>query len=101
MSTRTETTSEGTIRITTAKGDLTGKQDQLMAADEGRPVGKARCTQRLRFSEAAPPREISTVLLCWRTSDERSVVTLAVSREGKPSAAASTEVISREWTRLG
>jgi hypothetical protein len=100
LSTRTEKTGEGTIRITTAKGDLTGQQDQLMAADGGTPVGQARCTQRLHFSNAGA-RKIPTILLCWRTSASRSVVTLAVSRNGKPSEDASTAVIDREWARLG
>jgi hypothetical protein len=99
LSTRTENTANGTIRITTAKSDLTGRQDQLMAADAGKAVGRARCTQKLHFSNA-DTREIPTILLCWRTSDSRSVVTLAVARTGKPSMDASVAVIDREWARL-
>jgi hypothetical protein len=101
VSTRTETTPDGTIRVVTAKFDLTGQQEMLIAADRGRPVGDARCTNRVHFTNAAAPREIPNLLLCFRTSATRSVVTLAVGKKGSPSAAASAAVIAREWARLG
>ncbi|MBM2621596.1 hypothetical protein JIG36_39445 [Actinoplanes sp. LDG1-06] len=100
VSTRTEPTSEGTIRISTARADLTGQQDQLIAGDGGKPVGSARCTQKVRFSEGAPAREVANLLLCWRMSADRSVVTLAVAKEGTPSSSISTATIDREWARL-
>jgi hypothetical protein len=101
VSQRTEDTKEGTIRVTSAKGDLSGQQEMLMAADDGHPVGDAQCTQNLRFSNAATARKIPTVLLCWRTSATRSVVTFAVAKKGKPSAASSVAVLDREWKKLG
>jgi hypothetical protein len=100
VSTVTEQTSEGTIRITSAKADLTGQQDQLMAADSGAPAGDARCTQKVHFSNSAAARTIPNLLLCWRTSANRSVVTLAVAKNGHPSTASSTAVIDREWAKL-
>ena len=101
ITSRTEKTSEGTIRITSAKADLSGQRDQLLAADNGTPTGQARCTQKIHFSADAAPREIPTLLLCWRTSAQRSVVTLAVAKTGHPSAAASAATINREWSKLG
>lgn len=101
VSTRTEQTSEGTIRISTAKADLSGQQDQLLAADDGTVVGHVRCTQEIHFSANAAPREIPTLLLCWRTSSQRSVVTLAVAKKGRPSTTASVATIDREWSKLG
>ena len=101
VSERTETTAEGTIRVVSARFDLTGQQEMLIAADRGRPVGDARCTHRVHFSNAAAPREIPNLLLCFRTSATRSVVTLAVGKQGSPSAATSTAVIAREWAKLG
>jgi hypothetical protein len=98
---RTEKTSTGSVRITTAKGDLTGQGDRLMAADRGWAVGRSRCTQTVRFSDNAAARTIPTLLLCWRTSAARSVVTLAVVKTGKASAASSAALIDREWTKLG
>ncbi|WP_433366460.1 hypothetical protein ACQPZX_37775 [Actinoplanes sp. CA-142083] len=99
--TRTEDIAGGTIRITTARGDLSGQSDQLIAADDGEPVGTARCTRNLRFNNVDKVKQIPTVLLCWRTSAERSVVTLAAADSGKPSSAASVKVIEREWAKLG
>jgi hypothetical protein len=51
--TRMEKYAGGTMRITTAKGDLTGQKDQLMAGDAGVPVGAARCTS-VRQCRQAP-----------------------------------------------
>jgi hypothetical protein len=101
ISSRTEQTSEGSIRISSARADLSGQGDRLLAADDGTPVGHARCAHKVHFSADAPAREIPTLLLCWRTSSERSVVTLAVSKQGRPSAAASAATIDREWAKLG
>jgi hypothetical protein len=98
-----EKTPEGTIRIGTARGDLTGQGTRLIAADDGEPAGDdgARCTQRVRFSGKAAIRTMPTMLLCWRTSAKRSVVTLAVASHGRPSTAISLAVINREWAKLG
>lgn len=101
VSTRTEQTSEGTIRISTARADLSGQDDQLLAADNGTAVGHARCTDKVRFSAGAASRAVPSLLLCWRTSAKRSVVTLAVAKKGSPSAAASAITIDREWSKLG
>ncbi|MET0417220.1 MAG: hypothetical protein ABW022_14510 [Actinoplanes sp.] len=101
VSTRMEQTATGTIRITTARADLAGQQDQALAGDEGNPVGDARCTQKIQFTRSKPARDIPTTLLCWRTSDDRSVVTMAVVPNGRPHTAASLAIIDREWARLG
>lgn len=99
---RTVTSGGGTIRITTARGDLTGQRALSIAADEGERVGDGvRCTNRIRFSEGVPAQERPTVLLCWRTSAKRSVVTMAVTPEGKPAPADSIALIRQEWTKLG
>jgi hypothetical protein len=98
---RDEATAEGTIRVMSAKRDLSGQHDLLLAADRGEAVGDARCTKKVRFSVNAKAREIPTLLLCWRTSDARSVVTMAVAKKGSPSSATSIEVLDREWAKLG
>ena len=41
------------------------------------------------------------LLLCWRTSADRSVATVLVDQKGKPSAAESVQIINREWAKLG
>lgn len=99
--TRTEEKPWGTIRITTARADLTGQQDLAMAGDGGTLSGRAHCTQKVRFSRNVPARAISNMMLCWRTSADRSVVTMAVAKKGRPTAADGAAVIAREWAKLG
>jgi hypothetical protein len=41
------------------------------------------------------------LLLCWRTSDDRSVATVLIDQSGKPSTADSVRIIDREWAKLG
>jgi hypothetical protein len=90
----------GTMRVITARYDLTGQHELVLAADDGVRVGSARCTQNFRFSGNAQPAETPTMLLCWRTSADRSVVTVAVSKAGRPSKVASVAEIDKQWRKL-
>lgn len=94
------TTAEGTVRVVSARYDLTGQRDLLMAGDEGNPVGNARCTSKLRFANSTGVRDVPSMLLCWRTSPERSVITVAVAGNGKPSRQHSVQLLDREWKKL-
>jgi hypothetical protein len=99
---RTETVKDGTIRVVTAKHDLTGQRELALAADKGKSVGDGvHCTNKLRFAQGAAATERPTVLLCWRTSEDRSVVTMSVTPEGKPATATSVRLIDKEWAKLG
>ena len=98
---RNETLGNGMLRVITAKSDLTGREELLWAADQGKPVGKARCTQNFQLSNNVKPAVRPNLLLCWRTSDTRSVATVLTDSKGKPSAAKSVEIIDREWAKLG
>jgi hypothetical protein len=93
-----ETGADGSaIRIVSGRHDL---RTRLWAADAGVQVGDARCTQNLRIDGRAAevrPR----MLLCWRVSAARSVVTVATNATGKPSTATSVRVIERVWQQLG
>jgi hypothetical protein len=91
----------GSLRIITAKFDLSGQRELLWAADRGKPVGDARCTQNFRFSNNVKPAIRPNLLLCWRTSADRSVATVLVDQKGKPSTAESLRIINREWAKLG
>lgn len=93
--------SGGTMRIITARSDLTGQRELLWAADDGKPVGSSRCTQNFHFSNDGKAKERPTMLLCWRTSATRSVATVAVVATGRPDAAASVAVIDQRWATLG
>lgn len=90
-----------TLTVKSARQDLTGYAELRLAADEGKKVGNARCTNKIRASAGAPATERPTLLLCWRTSAQRSVFTLAVKVTGRPSQAASVAAIDKAWAKLG
>lgn len=97
----TEPIKNGTVRVTTARQDLTGGSALLLAGDRGKPVGGGvNCTDKVRFTRDAPAAEQPTLLLCWRTSSARSVVTMMATPEGKPSTDANISIINREWAKL-
>ena len=98
---RDEPTANGVIRIVSAKHDLSGQREMLWSADDGVPVGNARCTQNFQLSNEAVPEKRPTMMLCWRTSAGKSVLTVEVAHKGKPSAAAGVAVLDREWAKLG
>jgi hypothetical protein len=92
--------SGGTLRVVTASYDLTGQRELAWAGDDGEPVGNARCTQRFHFSNDDEVKERPTMLLCWRTSADKSVVTVAVTRKGRPAKAVSVATIEKQWAKL-
>jgi hypothetical protein len=99
---RTELLDNGTIRILSAQRDLTGERELSLAADQGRPVGQGiKCTTKVRVSTGAGSSSRPTTLLCWRTSESRSVVTMAVVPSGEPPMRSSVAIIGEEWARLG
>ena len=98
---RTEALRNGTIRIVTAKRDLTGQRELLLAGDDGKDVGNGvTCTSDVKINAAVPEVQQPTMLLCWRTSKSRSVVTMAVIPKGDPPTEASAEIIDKEWAEL-
>ena len=102
LSVRSEVGREGTaIRVVSARADLTARRRVLGAADSGEQAGAARCTRNFRLAGEPESRIRPGVLLCWRTSAAKSVVTVATNARGRPSAASSVAVIDREWTDLG
>jgi hypothetical protein len=93
---------DGSLRITTAKFDLTGQRELLWVADKGKSAGDGiHCTQNFKFSNNNQATVRPTMMVCWRTSPSKSVVTVLVDRGGKPSAVESAEVIKNEWAKLG
>ncbi|MFF0376390.1 hypothetical protein [Actinoplanes missouriensis] len=102
VSERTELLENGTIRIVSAPRDLTGERDLQLAADRGKPAGQGvKCTTKVRIAGGVPESARPTMLLCWRTSEERSVVTMAVVPSGEPPTRSSVKIIGKEWAKLG
>jgi hypothetical protein len=90
-----------TLKVVSARGDLTGSKELLWVADGGHPVGNARCSQKFRFNSKSDVTEKPTLLICWRTSATRSVYTVAVTLDGRPSEQASVATIDKVWAQLG
>ncbi|MFC7279249.1 hypothetical protein ACFQS1_35255 [Paractinoplanes rhizophilus] len=89
------------MRVVSARSDLTGQRELAWVGDEGEPIGNARCTQRIRLSNNQTATVRRNLLLCWRTSSEKSVYTVAVDLDGKPSRIKSVASIERQWSKLG
>lgn len=90
----------GTMRVVSGRGDLTGQRELGLVADDGEKVGDARCSQNVRFAAGMPAVEKPTLMICWRTSDEKSVFTVAVAKTGRPSAEESVATIDKRWAQL-
>ena len=96
-----QTAADGSlIRVVSARRDLTRQRETLWAADAGQSVGSARCTQNFKINGSRYAEVRPGMLLCWRTSAARSVVTVATVKVGRPSAASSIAVVDREWSRI-
>ncbi|MEV4709260.1 hypothetical protein [Actinoplanes sp. NPDC049316] len=91
---------KSTMKVVSARLDLTGQRELRLAADKGEKVGAASCTQKIRVSPDLPARVRPSLLLCWRTSASKSVYTVAVDLKGKPSAKASVAQIDKAWSAL-
>lgn len=88
-----------TVRVITARQDLTGYRE-LGSVVGGRPFRKADCTQTFRFSQDGAAKRLPRLLVCWRTSETRSVFTVSVDPEGSPSRAFSVTALESAWSRL-
>lgn len=90
-----------TLRIVTARGDLTGQRELTWAGDNGHAVGAARCTRTFKLSPDQPASTRETMVLCWRTSARRSVYVIAIDIHGRPSERTTAAIVNREWKKLG
>jgi hypothetical protein len=91
----------GNIRVTSARADLTGQGELAWVADQGERVGDAHCSQKFRLSIDDPAVTRPSLLVCWQTSATKSVYTVVVDRNGRPSRPASVAAIARAWSDLG
>ncbi|WP_127504270.1 hypothetical protein [Actinoplanes solisilvae] len=90
-----------TMRIITAKGDLTGQLELGWVAGGITKVGEVSCSQTFRLANEEKPRKKPSMAVCWRTSAEKSVAAVTVNLHGKPSFSEGAAVIMREWRELG
>jgi hypothetical protein len=88
----------GSLTVYSADQDLTGKRELAWVAGQaGEKVGTARCSQKISLVAGAEPRERKTLLVCWRTSDAKSVYTVAVNPAGRPSVDRSVAALNKVW----
>ncbi|MDQ1645095.1 MAG: hypothetical protein QOJ50_1279 [Cryptosporangiaceae bacterium] len=88
------------LKVVSAHTDLSGQKELAWAADDGHAVGAARCTQKFAFSNQSTPAVKPTLLVCWRTTADRSAYTVAVVRSGRPSEQRSATMLNEAWTKL-
>jgi hypothetical protein len=98
---RNKKVENGSLRVITARSDLSGQRELMWAADKGKRYGHAMCTKNFKFANNQTPAIRPTMLLCWRASAKRSVATVLVDYGGHPSWAKSAAIIDREWAKLG
>jgi hypothetical protein len=89
------TVAEGRVNVTAARADLAGKLDLLLVADDGAAYGDVRCSRDLTY---VSPAKRSSVLLCWHTSAERSVLALSVTNPPAPEQLAGD--VEALWQKL-
>jgi hypothetical protein len=92
--------SSGTLRTISARGDLTGQRELAWVSDDGTPYGDAHCTQTLHFANNSTPSLKPTLMLCWRTSASKSVVTVLVRLHSKPTMAAGVAALDKRWQQM-
>jgi hypothetical protein len=91
---------DGTIRVVTARRDLSGEREMQLAGDAGEPAGGGtRCTSDITSQPEVPLGGPAT-MLCWRMSEARSVITMTSAARDESLAAECADVISQEWARL-
>jgi hypothetical protein len=90
-----------TLRVVSARGDLSGQRELAWVADRGVPHGDVLCSQTVRFSIDTKASKNKNLLICWRTSATRSVFTVMVDLDGHPSIENSIAAIDDRWSRLG
>lgn len=91
-----------TLKVVSARQDLTGYRELGWVAGKGEPAGDhVRCGNNIKLSNETRAEERPNLMLCWRTSATRSVYTLTVDLSGHPSKADSVAAIKKAWSALG
>ena len=88
------------LRVMSARSDLTGQRELAWVAGKGERVGTARCSQNFQLSNSVKPKVRPTLLVCWRTSATKSVYTVSVDVKRPPSKQASVAAIDEAWAKL-
>jgi len=83
-----------------ARADLTGQRELQWVAGGVQSYGDASCTQRFQLGNEKKPSRKKTLLLCWRTSVQRSVIVIMVGVKNAPSKARAVRELDAKWRSL-
>jgi hypothetical protein len=87
------------MRIVSSRQDLTDYAELGWIGDEGVPHGPARCSRTIQMSDK-PAAEKPTLMICWRTTPEKSVYTITVDLKKSPTAREGVAALEKEWRRM-
>jgi hypothetical protein len=92
--------SGGIVRMVTAKEDLTGQRELAWISGGVEKYRDVPCSQTVRFSADSQPEKKKNLLICWRTSATKSVISIVVDPEGKPSRAKAVSALKEKWRSM-
>jgi hypothetical protein len=97
----TGTVKDGQVRVVAALGDLTGQAELRYVAGGITEYRDAQCSQTFKFASSPQPAKKANLLMCWRTSAQKSVVAMVVDPEGKPSKNKAVKALEKKWRSMG
>ncbi|GIF28767.1 hypothetical protein Aut01nite_17530 [Actinoplanes utahensis] len=89
-----------TLKVVSARGDLTDYEELGWLGDQPKPAGKTDCTQKFQLATDREPTERPTLLLCWRITAQKSAYTVAVNLKGRPDRKESVAALEKAWSKL-
>ncbi|SDT79102.1 hypothetical protein [Actinoplanes derwentensis] len=92
--------SGGIVRMVTAREDLTGQRELAWVSGGIKKYRDVPCSQTVRFSADSQPEKKDNLLICWRTSPTKSVISIVVDPEGKPSRTKAVNALKEEWRSM-
>ncbi|MEU4622154.1 hypothetical protein AB0G04_19595 [Actinoplanes sp. NPDC023801] len=88
------------LRVASARADLTGMRELAWVVGSGEPFRSVRCSQTFKLSNETKPSKKPNLLICWRTSADKSVYTVMVDIDGAPSKQKSEAAIAKRWRQM-
>ncbi|BAL91688.1 hypothetical protein AMIS_64680 [Actinoplanes missouriensis 431] len=90
----------GILRVVTARGDLTDQRELRYVAGGVTEHRDIPCSQTFRFSTNPTPKKRDNLLMCWRTTAEKSVLAIVVDPGGHPSPDKAVDALQKAWRQM-
>lgn len=91
----------GIVRIMAAREDLTGQRELAYVAGGVQEFRGVPCSQTFQFSTNPQPAKKDNLLMCWRTTPQKSVVAIVVDPKGRPSRDKAIDELEKKWRSMG